>query len=137
MTASRDKIIKRFETLIEKGKGLNDTSSKEQFNEEDLWKNQVETLILRIGGEKLLLRYHNGVLKPLVPSSILHKVYGTEPEKFFSFISAINFLVAIKEDIELFGDDESEKESKKLRRHFEIEAGIPGVAKAKWGAEEK
>lgn len=59
------------------------------------------------------------------------------PIERFKLDNALNFLIARKEDIELFGDSEGQKESNELKKHFELEGGIPGVLKGRWGVEEK
>jgi len=99
-----------------------------------LWKQRVETLILRIGGEKLLARYNKVSTRKL---SSLERILREDEEPIFDLEGAINFLTAIKEDVELFGDKESEKEAKRIKKHFEAEVGIPGVVKTKWGAKEE
>lgn len=128
---AKEKILKRFEELIDQTEEIK--KGKRDSLAYDLWKKRVESLLEKVGGEKLLRRYRDcfpsiGICS--LPESSYH-------EEFLDTAGKVkNLLIAAKESIELFEDEEVKKETKKLKRHFEIEGGIPGILKGKFGGKE-
>ena len=127
MTNGKNRILDRISELIDQADGVKKSGESE---EADLWRKRVKTLLERIGGDKLIREYNNCF--PCVV--FIGKSKEDNQRSFLDEISKIkNLLIAVKEDIEIFGDKETEKETKKIKRHFKAEVVVPLLGKAEWG----
>lgn len=140
----KEKILGRISELITQA----DELKKQKYDSEDvdLWRKKVKKVLDRLGGETLINEYKRCIYVPFsvgdfdLRTNTFESSYS-ENERQDNFLEENlrikNLLIVVKEDIELFGDEKTEKKAREIRRHFEAEAGIPGFIKAKWGAEEK
>ncbi|MFH1788325.1 MAG: hypothetical protein ABH834_02975 [Candidatus Altiarchaeota archaeon] len=137
-----DKLISQGNELVEK-KG--DLDYEFYVKEKDLWHKRVKTFLQRVCGETLIKEYEKCLHQPSIIGYLdldtgnIKSPYSEQNtvEILSTEITTINnLLIAVREDIELFGDKDTDKQIKKIKKHFELEASIPGIAKAKWGAKE-
>jgi hypothetical protein len=127
---SVDKILIRLDRLIAEADSVR--AMKYNLSEADLWKRSAKTLLERVGNET-----HTKDFNAIFSSS-----GGTDNEtleqKWHSedMAKAKNLLIAVRDDTELFKDEEMQKTAKKIKRSFGIKGKLPGVAEAEYKAED-
>lgn len=154
MNKGKEILIKRLERLIS---DVDKIKKLETYHPDiDLFEKRVITLLERLGNPKFIKEFEDCFPED-VGISLRERLgyaaketkrerlweYGpiTDESDFFgrpNIVNCIkNLLVGIKEDIELFEDKKVKKEVEKIKRKWEIEAGIPGIAKAKYAKEKE
>jgi len=130
MANAKNKILERLGNLIDQIEDL----KKERHGSQcaDLWKKRVEKLVERIGGDKLSGDFFSA-------GAFSFSMYAGEGELQEYYLKQMNawhnFLVVIKEDLELF-DDIDEPELSKIKHKFEIGANV-GIFKGKYSQEKE
>jgi len=124
----KSKIIKRLESLILEAEDLK--KKRHDSGETDLWEKRCESLLQRIGGDKLIdnfIRLNAISFYPDMPEEEYQEGY------LANLSNNINLLISIKEDLELF-DEDDEKDLKKIKHKIELGANI-GIFKGRYSQE--
>jgi hypothetical protein len=128
MEDTKQKIIKRLDELINQIPEL-----RKEYHESEkigLWQERVKKILERIGGESLVRKFNSA-------GAFAFHMNPSDAEKQEYYLKQINgwsnFLIALKEDLELF--DESDNEGlKKIKHKFEMGANL-GIVKGKYSQE--
>ena len=129
MNDTKQKILTRLSDLINQIPEL----KKVKYDSESvkLWEERVKKLLERIGGEKIIKDFNK---ISSFAMSMFAKTDTEHEEIFLKRLTARNsFLVALKEDLELF-DESDEPELKKIKHKFELGADL-GIIKGKYSQE--
>jgi len=130
MPNTKQKILTRLGDLIIQISDL--MKERHDSQKADLWKKRVIKLLERMGGEKLVGKFHSAGAF----SFTMYPSEGELQEYYLKQISAWhNFLITLKEDLELF-DDIDEPELSKIKHKFEIGANV-GILKGKYSQEKE
>ena len=118
MADAKEKIIERLSSLIEEGKKLKGEIQNPEDPNLQMWEIRVTKLLERLGGDKLIGDFN-------MTGAFSFNMYAGEQECLEyakkSLEARTNFLIATKEDIELF-DDKDKPQLKNIKNKYE--AGI-------------
>ena len=130
MADVKEKILERLDSLISEGRKLKEDVLDRKDLKIQMWDMRAKKLLERIGGEEATKKFN-------IAGAFSYNTRATERElndlALRSIEARTNYLIVIKEDLELF-DDKDEPQLNKIKN--KLEAGLNlGVFKGKFSTE--
>ena len=130
MNEVKAKILDKLNSLIDEGKKLKSEVKNSEDPNIQMWEMRAKQLLERVGGLEISKKFN-------MVGMFAYNMRSTERELLDLELRGIeartNYLIVIKEDLELF-DDKDEPQLNKIKNKFEAGLNI-GVFKGKYSTE--
>lgn len=138
MSTEKENILAKLKALIEEGKSVsssNEIEFKSWIKRSQAFVDRITSGVIKEEAMKIIQRHPSYFATSSSTDKDLHD--QTTRHYAWQQKELVPVLEAIYEDIDFFEKNDTEKEASKMKKHFEIEGGIPGLLKGKWGAKDK